>query len=173
MISDEMVHALNDQLNFELYSSYFYLSMTAALSSMNFSGAANWMNVQVQEELIHANRFFNYINARDARVELEAIKKPAVNWDSMLAVFEDAFKHEKIVSSRINNLAGLAIEAKDFSTYNMLQWFIAEQVEEESNVKKVIDRLKKAGDAEQALLMLDAELALRTLTPPPPDPLAP
>lgn len=166
MLSNELEKALNEQLNFELYSSYIYYSMAAALEAMNYSGAANWMQIQVQEELTHAQKFFEYINERDGRVILDAIEKPATEWASLLAVFENAYKHEKIVTSRVNNLMEQALSDKDHASATFLQWFVSEQMEEESNVKKVIDRLKLAADAPGALFMIDQELASRVFTPP-------
>ena len=166
MLSKKICEALNEQLNFELYSGYIYHSMRAALEGMNLPGSANWMDIQTQEEVAHSQKLFDYINERDGQVELEAIPKPQSEWKTARSIFEHAYKHEQIVTGRINNLADLAQTEKDFATANFLLWFIAEQVEEESNVKKIVDRLKLAGDAPQAMFMIDNELAQRVFTPP-------
>ena len=99
MLSKTMEKALNEQVNFELYSSYLYMSMTSALEAMNSKGAAHWMRIQTLEELFHANKFFNYIIDREGRALLGEIKKPKTEWKSMLEVFEDAYKHEQIVTT--------------------------------------------------------------------------
>ncbi|MDD5596696.1 MAG: ferritin [Victivallaceae bacterium] len=155
--------SLNDQLNFELYSSYIYLSMQSYLKSLDLNGFANWMDVQVKEELTHVLKFYDFLHNRNAEVEFEAVSKPQHKWDSPLAVFEHALKHEKIVSKRINDLVDLATKVGDHATVNFLQWFVGEQVEEEANVVSVIRQIKLVG---KSLFMLDRELGQRVFTPP-------
>ena len=165
MLSKAMEKALNDQLNFEIYSSYLYMSMVSALEGMNYKGAAHWMRIQALEELFHANKFFNYIIDRDGRAVLQEIKKPQTDWKSMLEVFEDAYKHEKIVTSRICNLVDLALSEKDHVTNSTLQWFVTEQIEEESNGKAIIEKIKKTNNSSDGLMIIDNELAARVLSP--------
>ena len=129
MIDKRMQDALNEQIKWELYSAYLYLSMSAHLSSMNLMGFANWMRVQAQEELAHAMKFYGFIEERGGRVTLAEVGKPPVEWASPLAAFEDALGHEQGVTSRINNLVDLALSEKDHATHNFLQWFVSEQVE--------------------------------------------
>jgi len=161
MLKKKLEKAINDQVNFEIYSSYLYLAMSSWFTSKNLMGFANWMRVQAQEELIHAMKFFNYVNERGGRAILSQIKGPENEWKSPLAAFEDAYKHEIVVSSRICNIADIALEEKDHMTHNMIQWFVNEQVEEESNAKGVVDKLKLIKDNPGGLFMLDAELGQR------------
>ena len=112
MISHQIQDAFNDQLNAELYSAYLYLSMSAYFESMNLKGFANWMRTQAQEEMLHAMKFYSFINDRGGRVVLSAIDGPPVKWDSPLAAFEDAYRHEQKVTGLINNLVDLAIAGK-------------------------------------------------------------
>lgn len=165
MLTEAMEKALNDQVNFELYSSYLYMSMTSALEAMNCKGAAHWMRIQTLEELFHANKFFNYIIDREGRAVLEEIKKPKTEWTSVLEVFEDAYKHEKIVTARICNLVDLALSEKDHVTNSTLQWFVTEQIEEESNGKTIIEKIKKTNNSSDGLMIIDNELAARVLSP--------
>ncbi|RJO71512.1 MAG: ferritin [Myxococcales bacterium] len=167
MLSDKMVKDLNDHLNFELYSAYVYFSMAAYLDNHDLLGAAHWMRIQVQEELTHVQRFYGYINDRDNRVVLQPVKGPATEWASVEAVFEDALKHEREVSSRINRLVDLATKEGDFSTQNFLQWFVKEQVEEEASVKQVLQQVRLAGKDGQGILLIDRDLAARVFTFPP------
>ncbi len=162
-----MQEGLNGQLNFEVYSAYIYLSMSAYLESINMVGAAHWMQMQAKEELFHNLRFFDYINDRDGRVLLAAVPQPQQEWESILAVFESALEHEKIVTSRICSLIDLAQSEHDHVTNSMLQWFITEQIEEESNVKTIIDKIKLADHSVNTLYMIDAELAQRPEPVPP------
>lgn len=165
MVSDKMAKALNAQLNFELYSAYVYLAMSAHADNVGLKGFANWFNVQYQEEMFHAMRFFNYIMDRSV-VELETINKPRKEYKDSLEMFEETAKHESEVTSRINALASLALEERDHATAAFLQWFINEQVEEEATVKEIIDKLKLAGATGAGLFMINSELATRVYTPP-------
>ena len=166
MLSERMMKALNKQLNAELYSAYLYLSMAAYFESKNLKGFANWMRVQAQEELMHAMKFFDYINERGGRVYLEAIEKPPTEWKSPLDVFEATYEHEVKVTSMINDLVNMAMEEKDHATYNMLQWFVAEQVEEEASADEVRQQLRMIKEDGRGIMMLDRELKQRTFTPP-------
>jgi ferritin len=162
----KMQEAINSQVNFELYSSYIYLSMSSYLKSLNLNGFAHWMEIQIQEEIAHAMKLYNFLHERGGRVELETIQKPKVNWHSPLDAFEDAYKHEQIVTGRINSLVDLALELRDHATNAHLQWFISEQVEEESNVLGIVQQMKLAEGSPNGLFMLDRELGQRVFTPP-------
>jgi ferritin len=166
MISHQIQDAFNDQLNAELYSAYLYLSMSAYFESMNLKGFANWMRCQAQEEMVHAMKFYAFINDRSGRVILSAIDGPPVKWDSPLGAFEDAYKHEQKVTGLINNLVDLALQEKDHAAATFLQWFVTEQVEEEASADGVVQKLKLAGGQGAALFMIDAELAARVFVMP-------
>jgi len=166
MLSDKIEKALNKQINAEIYSSYLYLSMCAYFDSVNLTGLAKWMHTQVQEELFHAMKFFDYVNERGGRVILKEIDKPKTDWDSPLDAFKDAFKHEQKVTKMINELVDLAISEQDHATNNFLQWFVEEQVEEEASVDEVVQKLKLIGTEGGGLFMLDRELGMRTFTMP-------
>ncbi len=166
MLSEKMNKAFNEQINAELYSEYLYLSMKAYFADKNLQGFVNWMDVQVQEEHAHAMGMFDYVIERGGRVELEAIDKPRHDWESPLEVFEHVLEHEEYVTSRINALMDVADEVKDRAALSFLDWYLKEQVEEESNVGGVLATLKMIGDDTKSLLMLDKELATRTFVAP-------
>lgn len=166
MIKEKIREALNQQLNAELYSSYLYLSMAAYFESINLKGFANWMRVQTQEELVHAMKFYDFIIERGGKVVLSSIEGPPTEWASPLAVFEHAYEHEQKVTGLINNLVDLSTAEQDHATSNFLQWFVAEQVEEEASADEVVQKIKLMGDASGGLFMLDRELAQRVFTPP-------
>ncbi len=165
MLDKEMLEALNEHLNFEMYSAYVYLAMTAYLADQDLDGFANWMKIQTQEELLHADKFFNYINERGGRVKLQTIENPAFEWDSPLAAFEDALEHEREVTRRIYKLVDLALKKGDHGTNNFLQWFIAEQIEEEASVDEIVKQLRMINGEGHGLLMLNRDLASRVLEP--------
>ncbi len=166
MLSERMEKALNQQVNAELYSSYLYLSMASYLGSLNLDGFVNWMKVQALEELYHALKLYNFIEQRGGRPRMEAIEKPATEWDSPVQVFEAVLEHEQKVTGLINDLVNLAIEDADHATNNFLQWFVAEQVEEEETANGVLQKLKLV-DERGGLFMLDREMAARTMAVPP------
>ena len=161
-----MEKALNEQVNAELFSAYLYLSMEAYFKSLNLDGFANWMRVQTQEEITHAMKIYEFIDERGGRIILKAIDGPDTEWDSPLAVFEAVYKHEQKVTGLINNLVNLAIEEKDHATNTFLQWFVNEQVEEESSADQMVQQLKMMDNAPGGMFMLDRELGQRVFTPP-------
>jgi ferritin len=166
MLGEKMQDALCEQLNAELYSSYLYLAMSANFSAMDLGGFANWMRVQAQEELMHAMKFYDYINERGGRVTLKEIITPQKDWESPKAVYEHTYTHEQKVTGLINDLVDMAISEKDHATNSFLQWFVTEQVEEEASASAVLKKLELIGDDPSGLLMLDQELAQRIFTPP-------
>ena len=166
MISKKMEEALNGQMNAELYSAYMYLSMESYFKSLNLNGFANWMRIQTQEEVTHAMKIYDFVNERGGRVTLSAIDGPPTEWNSPLAVFEAVYKHEQKVTGLINDLVDLAIKEKDHATNSFLQWFVNEQVEEESSADEIVQQLKMMEDAPGGMFMLDRELGQRVFTPP-------
>lgn len=168
MISEKMQTAINAQINAELYSAYLYLSMSAYYQSLNLPGFANWMRVQVQEELVHATKFYDFMHERGGRVALQSIAGPPIEWASPAAPFEDAYQHEVSVTKRIHDLVSLALEERDYATNTFLDWFVTEQVEEESSTDAVVRQLRLIGEDRSALFMLDRELAMRVFVPPVP-----
>ena len=156
MLSKKLHDALNEQINAELWSAYLYLSMSMDAEAKGLKGVANWFFVQFQEEQDHARILMNYINSRDAKVELKPIAEVRTEWASPLDMFKDTLEHEKVVTSMINNLASIAAEDKDFASANMLVWFVDEQVEEEESAACEAVEGNKFG-----LYTLDKELAAR------------
>ena len=166
MLSEKMQAAMNKQINAEFHSAYIYLSMAAYFEDKNLHGFANWMRIQTQEERDHALRFYNFIIERRGRVLLEPIEAVPTDWASPTAVFEAAFAHEQKISGMINDLMNLAVKEKDHAAASFLQWFVDEQVEEESNADGIVQQLKMVGDAGAALFLMDREMASRVYTPP-------
>ena len=166
MISKRLEEAINSQINAELHSAYIYLSMSAYFESENLSGFANWMKVQFEEEQFHAFKMFNYLVERGGRPILTKIEGPQTDWDGLIDVFETTLEREQLITSLINNLADLAQEEKDRAALAFLQWYIEEQVEEESNVETILNQLKFIEGKGHGILMLDRELATRTYVPP-------
>jgi ferritin len=160
-LSPEMEKALNAQINKEFASAYLYLSMAAYFESINLEGCAHWMRAQYQEENEHALKIFDYVNERGGRVKLTLLPGPQGEWDSPAKAFAEAFHHERAISKSIDQLVGLSKQAGDNATFDFLQWFVDEQVEEEANVEQVIHDLMLVEKDPAGLLMLDRELGKR------------
>lgn len=161
MLNKRVEEELNKQINEEMYSSYLYQSMAAYFESKNLKGFANWMNVQAKEEMTHAMKFYRFVNERGGRVKFEAIAAPKVEWNGLIEVFQDTLEHEHHITGRINTLISIATEEKDCATVNELQWFVAEQVEEEANVNELLEQLKFINGEGHGIFMIDRELKTR------------
>lgn len=166
MISKNLETAINEQINFEYYSAYTYLAMSAYAEEIDFPGAANFFKIQAQEELDHARRMYDYLFQKGGRVTLEAIEKPRAEFDNLLNIFEEGLKHEQMVTKRIYNIANIALDEKEHATMSFLSWFVDEQVEEEENFTNLVKKIKRASGNEANLYMIDDELATRVYSPP-------
>ena len=168
MLSQNLHNAMNEQINAELWSAYLYLAMSLDAEAKGHKGVANWFFVQFQEEQDHARIFMNYLNSRDAKVELKPIAEVPTTWDSVLDMFKQTLEHEKKVTSLIHNLAAIANDDRDFASINRLNWFIDEQVEEEESARDMIAAFEAVEGNKYGMYMLDKELATRTYTQPSP-----
>jgi ferritin len=155
MLSESMQAALNEQINAELCSAYRYLSMSAYCEANNLAGFARWMRRQSQEEVSHALKIFDYVVDQNGRVILKAVAQPPAEYRSMTDVWQQTLDHERHVSGLIHKLYELAGRENDYATQSMLQWFVAEQVEEEKTASRILEEVKMIGSSTSALLFLD------------------
>ncbi|MFO0867642.1 MAG: ferritin [Pirellulales bacterium] len=162
MLSTVVQDALNEQINTELYSSYNYLAMSAYCERTNFRGCAQWLRIQSQEEYLHAMKLYDFLLARNGRVVLRDIRSPRTDYDSIPQVFGESLRQEEDVSRRIDSLYELAFKERAFAALVELQWFIAEQVEEERTARDIVSKFELVKDDPSALLDLDRELGART-----------
>lgn len=161
MFSKSLETAINDQIKHELYSAYFYLSMSAWAESHNMPGAAKWLGKQAQEEQGHAMKFYGIVHDRGGKVVLQAIPQPPSEFTSLLDVFEQVKEHEGKVTSLITRLYEMALKENDYASQIALQWFVTEQVEEEKNAAMIVDALKSVGTQGASLFMVDRWLGER------------
>lgn len=168
MLSQNLYKAMNAQVNAELWSAYLYLAMSMDAESKGYKGVANWFYVQFQEEQAHARIFMNYMNSRDAKVELLPIEGVPSSWDSVLDMFKQTLEHEKKVTALIADLAAIADDDRDFASINRLNWFVDEQVEEEESAREMISTFEAVEGNRYGMYMLDKELAARVYNVPSP-----
>lgn len=166
MMNKKMQEVMNQQISFELYSANLYLAMSAYIELKGFKGMATWLRVQYEEETFHMLKLYDYMKSRNAKIELKSIDAPPNEFGDPLATFHAVLAHEQQVTAKINNLYKTAIEENDFAAQIFLQWFVNEQIEEESNVSDVISKLELIGDKKSELLYLDTELSSRVFVPP-------
>ncbi|SHJ10616.1 ferritin [Malonomonas rubra DSM 5091] len=165
MLSEKLLNAINDQINFEIHSALIYKAMQAYFESEDLPGMANWMDVQFQEEMSHAEKMFHFVCEAGGRVKMLAMEEPCNDYSSPLDAFEKALAHEKIVTGRINNLMDIAIDERNHAAQIFLQWFVTEQVEEEASAGYIIAQLNRIQEDGRGLMMLDKDLGSRTFEP--------
>lgn len=161
-ISKELHDAINKQIGIEFHASYSYLSMAAYFEETSWDGFANWMSLQSQEEHEHAMKFYTYLLDRGASVILPALEAPKVGYESPLDAFETSLAQEISVTKSIHDLYKLAHQQDDYATVSFLKFFVDEQVEEEKAASDMIDKIKRAGDNPDALLLIDSLAGERT-----------
>ncbi|WP_034916958.1 non-heme ferritin [Erwinia sp. 9145] len=158
MLTADMTSKLNDQLNLEFFSANLYLQMSAWCADKGYEGAAVFLRGHSTEEMQHMQRLFNYLSDTGAMPVLGSIAAPPVTFNSLTEVLEQAYEHEKLITGKINELAHAAMTTQDYSTFNFLQWYVAEQHEEERLFKSVLDKLALAGTSGESLFLVDKDL---------------
>ncbi len=166
MLKTEIADALILQLNKEFQSAYIYLGMSSYASKIGLNGSSSWFLIQYQEEVAHAMKLFKYLEDQDVHVSLPKIDEANVEFESILDTFKRALAHEINMSANLNELSDLTMKNKDHATYNMLQWYVTEQVEEEATLNTIIDKIKLVGDNGYGLYAIDQELGSRVFVDP-------
>lgn len=161
MVDPDIQKAVNEQIGTELASAYTYLAFSAHLDEQHFAGFATWMRAQAREELGHAMRFIGHLIERGGHVVLPRVDAPEADHGGPLSVFEAALEQEREVTASINALYDLARHKKDFAIEPLLQWFVTEQIEEESSVGLAVEQLRRAGGDMPTLIILDGRLGER------------
>jgi len=161
MLKEKVLKAINQQINYEYYSAFLYLSMSAWFQVKGLPGFANWMFVQYQEELTHGNKFFKYVHERGSQVILKPIAQVDTDFENVIEVFEKTLEHEQFVTDSISKIQDVAIAESDHATQSFLKWVIDEQVEEEANAKEILDTLRIINGQGNGIFMLDRELRQR------------
>lgn len=153
-----LLKGLNEHLTLEFRAAHEYLAMSVWLSANDLPGFSAWMKTQSSDELLHAQRIINHLVDRDQKVALPAIPAPPASWKSPEALCAHFLKNEKEVTASIDKLYAMAEKAQDRAATIMLQWFVTEQIEEESVARAVLGRIRLAGNSGVGLLMIDQEL---------------
>jgi ferritin len=158
MLSSNLLKKLNSQVNLEFYSSNLYLQMSAWCEHKGLLGSSKFLRAHAAEEMAHMHKIFDYIQDTGALAEIGAIDKPEMKLDTIQDVFVQTYRHEQYITKQINELADITLNEKDYSTFNFLQWYIAEQHEEEKLFKSILDKIEIIGLDGRGLFMIDKEI---------------
>ncbi len=159
-MSEHILDLLNEQMNFEYESAYIYKAMSAYTDELDLDGITTWLDLQVEEEVIHGEGMRKFLQSVGYKPKYTAMAAPKDDYESILDVMETALEHEKEVTKRITNISNEARDT-DPRVFSFIQWYIDEQVEEEENFSKIITRLKRVGDDWHSIYMIDQELGQR------------
>lgn len=162
MLSQSMLSRLNTQINLEFYSSNLYLQMSAWADNQGLAGSAAFLKSHAAEEMQHMQKLYDYVLETGGMPILGTIEAPKSDYTNLREVFEIILAHEKEITVAINDLVALSFDNKDFSTFNFLQWYVAEQHEEENLFQSVIDKMDLLGDDPKNLFFIDCEIAKLT-----------
>lgn len=146
MLKPKVEKILNEQVKKEAYASFLYLSMASWADNAGYPGISKWFFAQAAEENEHMLKVIAYINERGGKALIPSVEQPPATWKSIKDAFEGALEHEKYVSESINQIVELSLKEKDYPTHNWIQWFVTEQIEEESSVGLILDRLALLGE---------------------------
>ncbi len=158
MLTQETIGLLNQQVAKEMYASNLYLSMSSWCYEHSFDGAGLFLFDHAGEESDHAKKLITYLNETDSKVELSTIPAPRSDFKSLLEVFEATLQHEQEITKSINELTNFVFSNKDFSTFNFLQWYVAEQHEEEALFRGIVDKIRLIGEGGNGLYLADQYL---------------
>lgn len=159
MISKKIEEAINRQIKIEEHSSRIYMAMASWCETNGYMGAASFLYKQSDEERIHMLKFVKFLNDRGGYAQLQALDLPNAQYSSILDIFTNSLKHEQFVTGAINDIYAITLDEKDYTTGNFLQWYINEQIEEESTVHHIIDKIHLVGDDKAGMFHIDKELA--------------
>ncbi|MDP6922654.1 MAG: ferritin [Lutibacter sp.] len=158
MLSKNLEKALNAQIRHEAESSQIYLAMASWAEVQGLEGVAQFMYAQSNEERQHMLKLVRYVNERGGHAIVSDLKEPAVKFGSFKSMFETLLKHEVFVSQTINTLVDISLSEKDYATHNFLQWYVAEQIEEEAQARTILDKIKMIGDDKAGLYLFDSDI---------------
>lgn len=161
MLKKKVEEICNRQVEREGYSSNLYLSMASWAENNGLPGIAAWLYAQAEEERIHFLKFIKYINERGGSALVPSFKKPPAEFKGVKELFQEVLKHEEYITESINEIVHLTLQEKDYNTHNFLQWFVMEQVEEESSVRTILDKLRLVGPGNMYIFDRDI-LSLRS-----------
>ena len=129
-----------------------------------FVGTTNFLYEHSDEERAHMLKIIRYVNDRGGMAVIPALSKPVDKYESVVQMFKTLLDHERMVTQMISKLVALCLDEKDFTTHNFLQWFVAEQLEEESLANLIMGKLKLIGNDKGGLYLFDNDIEKITVS---------
>jgi ferritin len=160
MLSKSIEKALNEQIKIEASSSQVYLAMASWAEIQGFEGVSSFMYAHSDEERMHMLKLVKFVNERGGHAQVSALEAPPVSFGSFKEMFQNLFDHEVMVSRKINELVDITLQEKDYATHNFLQWYVAEQIEEEALARTILDKINLIGDDKGGLYLFDNDVKL-------------
>lgn len=163
MLKKKVETALNEQIRVEAESSQIYLSMASWAEVKGLEGIAQFLYKHSDEERMHMLKIVKFINERGGHAIVSDLTAPKTDFGSFQQLFRELFEHEIMVSECINNLVHITLEEKDYATHNFLQWFVAEQIEEEALARTILDKIDLIGSDKGGLYLFDRDIMQLTV----------
>ena len=160
MLSETIEKALNEQIKIEASSSQVYLAMASWAEIQGFEGVSSFMYAHSDEERMHMLKLVKFVNERGGHARVSTLEAPPAKFGSFKEMFQTLFDHEVMVSSKINELVDITLKEKDYATHNFLQWYVAEQIEEEALARTILDKINLIGDDKGGLYLFDNDVKL-------------
>ena len=164
MLTKKVENSLNRQIELEAGASQFYLAMASWAETKGLEGVSNFFYRHSDEERVHMLKLIKYVNERGGHAIVPALEKPPKVFDCLSHVFQDLLDHEIMVSQEINTVVDICLKDKDYTTHNFMQWYVAEQIEEEALARHILDKLKLIGDDKGGLYLFDRDIMNMTPT---------
>jgi len=162
MLSKTIEKALNEQIKIEASSSQVYLAMASWAEIQGFEGVSSFMYAHSDEERMHMLKLVKFVNERGGHAKISTLEAPPASFGSFKEMFQSLFDHEVMVSKKINELVDVTLKEKDYATHNFLQWYVAEQIEEEALARTILDKINLIGDDKGGLYLFDNDVKLLT-----------
>lgn len=163
MLTDKMEKALNAQIRIEAESSQVYLSMACWAEVKGLEGISQFMYKHSDEERMHMLKLVKYVNERGGHAQITELSAPAIEFGTFQKMFQQLYEHEIFVSKSINDLVQVSMDEKDYATHNFLQWFVAEQMEEEALARTILDKINLIGNDKGGLYLFDRDVQMITV----------
>jgi ferritin len=150
MVTDRLKEMLVRQIASEIMAHTHYMAISIYFRQRSLDRWAELFYKQSTEEAGHANKIIAFLIDNQIEFDLPGMPSQPTQFESPLHACRSALESERRVSRQFQEMAVAATEEKDFRAFQFLQWFIQEQVEEESKVQKLIDLIESGVNLFQA-----------------------
>lgn len=157
-MNSKIEKALNAQIEMEACASQIYLAMASWAENNGLNGTAQFMYAHSDEERFHMLKLVKFVNERGGNADIPAVTKPSTDFKDLEDLFTRLLNHEIAVTTSINEMVGLCLDERDYTTHNFLQWYVSEQLEEEALARTILDKIKLIGNDKGGMYLFDKDL---------------